>query len=97
MNKLQDHSIKLSDLQDLLNNKHNYIKKTERGHEGVHSGEGDQGEYNETFKYYQHPALPEGIFMRETYHTDSYGDGDHLVAINFVEGKAKTITVFEPI
>lgn len=98
MSKLANQTILLSDLQDLLNNKHKYLTSEMKGHNGV-SGDGGslRGEYNETFKYYSHKGLAEGIFMRVTIHTDSYGSNDSIVAIDFVEGKQKTVTVFEPI
>lgn len=56
-----------------------------------------QGEYNETFKFYKHPGLPEGVFMKEAYNTDSYGYDAKLETVEFVKGKEKQITVYEPI
>jgi hypothetical protein len=53
--------------------------------------------YNETFEFYQHPEMPKNIFMKITIRTDSYGDNDFIHEIQFVEGKEKTITVYEPI
>lgn len=92
-------SILLKDLQDLFKNKSKYEVSEQKGHQGIPESfdEGNQGEYNETFIFYKHPKLPENIFMKETYHTDSYGYGDLLVSVEFVEGKTKTITVYEPI
>jgi hypothetical protein len=92
-------TIKLKDLQDLFKNKNSYKQNTVKGHTGVTGGYdgGTQGEYNEYFIFYKHPGLPEGIFMRETYTTDSYGDNDTCILVEFVEGKEKTITVYEPI
>lgn len=79
-------------------NKHKYLQQEKQGHIGVPSdGEGNQGEYNETFKFYKHPDFPEGIFLRETYNTDSYGYNDNLVEVLFVKGKEKKVTVYEPI
>jgi hypothetical protein len=90
--------ILLSDLQDLLKNKSKYKVNTETGHIGVaQDGEGNQGEYNEKFIFYKHPGLPEGVFMKETHTTDSYGYDFTLQNVEFVKGKEKTITVFEPI
>lgn len=98
MNESKNQLIKLSDLQELFKNKHNYFTNEVKGHTGVSDdGEGSQGEYNEKFKFYKHPGLPEGVFMRETWHTNSYGYDETITAIDFVEGKARTITVFEPI
>lgn len=90
--------IALEDLQDLLKNKRKYKLDEALGHQGVPDDyEGRQGEYNETFVFYSHPGLPEGIFMKETYHTDSYGDGNALENIEFVTGVKKKVTVYEPI
>lgn len=92
-------TIKLTDLQDLFNNKHRYIHSEQKGHQGIGSRdyEGCQGEYNETFKFYKHSGLPNNMFLRETYHTNSYGNEDSLVKIEFVKGVEKQITIFEPI
>jgi len=89
----------LKDLQDLFKNKEKYKKSEQKGHIGVpeHYGDGNQGEYNETFVFYSHKGLPEGVFMKETYYTDSYGSGNSLVSVEFVQAKPKTITVYEPI
>lgn len=92
-----DQLIKLKDLQDLLGNKHKYFTNEVKGHIGIGEYGERQGEYNEIYKFYKHPGLPEGVFMRETYQSDSYGDNLAITEIGFVEGKAKTITVFEPI
>lgn len=93
-----EETIKLSDLQDLFKNKNKYFLNEKSGYKGVaDNSDGTQGEYNEYFKFYKHPGLPKNVFMRETYHTDSYGDNDSLVNIDFVEGKVKQITVFESI
>jgi len=35
--------------------------------------------------------------MKETWHTDSYGSNESIQTIEFVKGKEKVITVFEPI
>jgi len=88
----------LKDLQDLLKNKSNYKVSEAKGHQGVPEDyDGMQGEYNEKMIYYKHKGLPEGVFMRETYHTNSYGYNEAIVSIEFVKGKEKQITVFEPI
>lgn len=82
-------TIELKDLQDLFENKHKYI---------INFVETPQQEvYNRTFKVYRHPNFPEGIFMKETYKTDNYGGDDRLYSVEFVKGKEKTITVYEPI
>lgn len=69
-----------------------------KGHNGVpDNGDGSQGEYNETFKYYRHPEMPQSIFLQITYHTDSYGDSPTINEMKLVEGKEKQITIYEPI
>lgn len=92
-------SILITTLQEFFKNKNKYLVNTEKGHIGIPDNDydGDHGEYNETFKFYKHPDFPEGIFFRETWHTDSYGDNNSVVEYGFVEGKEKTITVYEPI
>lgn len=89
----------LKDLQDLFKNKGKYKKFEQGGHIGIPEGyyDGNQGEYNETFVLYSHKGLPEGVFMKETYYTDSYGGGNSLVSVEFVQAKPKTITVYESI
>lgn len=95
-----EQKISLKALNELLGKtKYKYFMNEADGHRGIGDNyyDGVQGEYNETFKFYKHPELPEGIFMRETYHTDSYGGSEALVEVQFVEGKAKIITVYEPV
>lgn len=89
----------MKDIQDLLKNKSQYRMSEQKGYQGIPDDyyDGNQGEYNETFVFYKHKGLPEGVFMKETYHTDSYGSGNSLVNVEFVEGKTKQITVYEPI
>ncbi len=96
---MKEESILLKDLQDLLKNKDKYFQSEQKGHTGIPNtyDEGEQGEYNKIFKYYKHPGLPVGIFMRETWNTDSYGSNEAIVSVEFVKGKEKQITVFEPI
>jgi len=93
-----EQTIKISVLQELFKNKNKYFLNKKNGHTGVpDDGEGNQGEYNEYFKYYRHPEMPENLFMRERYETDSYGETEGITHTEFVKGKEKTITVFEPI
>jgi hypothetical protein len=96
---MKEESILLKDLQDLLTNKSKYKVSEQEGYQGVRNidYEGQQGEYNEKFIYYKHPKLPENVFMKETYITDSYGNDYSLFSVEFVQGKSKTITVYEPI
>lgn len=95
---MKTESILLSDLQDLLKNKNKYFQFEKTGLTPIpEDGEGNQGESNEIFKFYKHPGLPEGVFMRETYNSDSYGYNYALSSITFVKGVEKTIKIFEPI
>jgi len=87
-------------LNELLSEKtrSKYKVSSQQGHQGVpQNADGYQGEYNETFEFYQHPDMPSNIFLRLTKHTDSYGDNKSIVEYQFVEGKAKQVTVYEPI
>lgn len=86
-------------LNEFFSNKEKYFVNGANGHQGIPDSydEGMQGEYNETFKFYKHPDFPENVFWKETYHTDSYGDEEHLVKYEMVQGVEKTITVYEPI
>ena len=95
---MKNETILLKDLQDLLTNKQKYFQSEVKGETPIPEGrDGSQGDYNETFRFYKHPGLPEGVFMRETYHSDSYGYNQSLNSVEFVKGREKTITVFEPI
>lgn len=90
--------IDLKLLNELMSNKNRqkFRVKEEKGHQGIRDG-GYQGEYNERFEYFKHPDIPENIFLKITYQTDSYGSNEGITEMTLVEGKAKTITVFEPI
>lgn len=90
-------TISIEQINEFFKNKEKYLVKILKGHQGVIFDGGNQGEYNETFRFYKHPSFPENIFLQETIITDSYGDGEYVTLIQFVEGKEKTITVFEPI
>lgn len=82
---------------EIMNNKKKFIVNTKNGHQGIGSYGEEQDEYNEKFVYYKHDDFPKNIFLRETYHTDSYNDNERVVNVQFVEGQEKTITVYEPI
>lgn len=87
-------------LNELLSEKtrEKFLFDSSNGYQGVpENGEGYQGEYNKKFKFYKHPGLPENVFLKVTIQTDSYGDNESITEYQFVEGKAKQITVFEPI
>lgn len=86
-------TIEINILNDLLKNKAKYLLSTSKS-----ESYGDyEGSYDEYFKYYKHPQLPENIFLRETIRTNSYKTDDFVYEITLVQGKEKTITVFEPI
>jgi hypothetical protein len=84
---------------EVMSNKNAYITQEQSGHRGIpdNSYDGEQGEYNEKFIFYKHKDFPEGVFLRETYHTDSYGSGEFLEEIKFVTGKEKMVVVFEAV
>lgn len=78
------------------NKKLKFIER-KSGHVGIlEDSEGSQGEYNEYFDIYQVVEDPE-VFIKASYMTDSYGEGNNLHSITFVKGVKKTIEVFEPI
>jgi hypothetical protein len=83
---------------EVMSNKKAYKVQTATGHTGViDMNNGDQDEYNEEFIFYKHPDFPEPVFLRETIHTDSYGDNESIVEVKFVEKKEKTIKIYEQI
>ena len=82
---------------EVMSNKKAYKVQETKGHQGLGSYGESQGEYNETFIFYKHQDFPENIFLKETIETDSYGSNEHTSNITFVEGKEKTITIFEPV
>lgn len=98
---MKEQTISIKVLNELLSEKtrSKYRKSTQQGHQGIDKDDydGRPGEYNETFQFFQHPDMPQNIFLRLTEHTDSYGDNESIVEYQFVEGKAKQITVYEPI
>lgn len=91
--------VSIETLNDFLKNKNKYFVNEVRGHIGISDDnyDGVQGEYNEFFKFFKHPEFPEDIFLKETYQTDSYGENTYLTKYEFVKGKEKLVTVFEPI
>lgn len=98
---MKEQTISIKVLNELLSSetRSKYRKSSSKGHQGIGNDDydGHQGEYNETFEFYQHPDMPANIFLRLTEHTDSYGDNESIVEYQFVEGKAKQVTVYEPI
>ena len=91
-------TVTIKSFNEVMNDKRKYKTQTTTGHTGVPDDwEGSQGEYNEKFIFYKHPEFPEGVFLRETTNTDSYGNNESVVKVEFVEGKEKTVTVYEPI
>lgn len=93
-------SIKISVLNELLqeSTRKKYFLNEKQGHLGVPDDcDSSQGEYNENHKYYQHPEMPENVFLQITERTDSYGDNWTVYEMKFVQGVAKQVTVYEPI
>lgn len=90
--------VSINSFNAVMNDKRKFKTQEIQGHIGVPSdGEGNQGEYNEKFIFYKHPDFPEGVFLRETITTDSYGYNESITKIEFVEGREKIVTVYEPI
>lgn len=102
---MKDNVINIKDFNEVMsslksnNTKKKYFVSESKGHIGIPDNcyDGEQGEYNERFEFFRHPDFPENIFMKITYITDSYGDNETKENIEFVEGKVKTVTVYEPI
>lgn len=93
-------SISIKVLNEILSEdtRGKYFLSDKKGHWGIGDGsDGNQGDYNETFRYYWHPEMPENIFLQVTERTDSYGDNESIVEMKFVQGKSKQVTVYEPI
>lgn len=64
---------------------------------GVHNDwEGNQGDSNEYYITYTHPEL-DGILVKFTYETDSYGGNDRITSIQFGRAVKKEISVFEEV
>lgn len=95
---MSQQSINVKVLSELFSNKQKYKINEKVAYQGIPDNEdGVQGQYNEKHVYYRHPEMPDNLFMREIYQTDSYGYDEHLCSVSFVEGKEKTITIYEPI
>lgn len=90
--------ISIKAFNEVMNNKRKFKTQEINGHIGVTDYvQGNQGEYNEKFIFYKHPDFPEGVFLRETLTTDSYGENESITKVELVEGKEKTVTIFEPV
>jgi hypothetical protein len=61
----------------------------------MQGGEPLQGGYDEYYKVFKLPV--EGVFLKLTYRTDSYGDNDSLHSIQFVKETQKKVTIYEAI
>jgi hypothetical protein len=88
-----EQTIKISTLNDFFTNKQKYFVNTST----TESYGSYEGSYDEYFKYYKHPDFPQNVFIRETIRTNSYKTDDFVYEMSLVEGKEKTITIFEPI
>lgn len=58
-------------------------------------GEGDQGESGLSYEVCSTPI--EGLFVKLTINTDSYGDNEFVAGVEFVQPIQKTVTNYEPI
>ena len=84
-------------LTNEFSQKPKYLEFTEKlvGHHM--DGNESQGDYNEYFTIWKikDPEFGEGMFIKATVHTDSYGDNEFVKGIEFVKGKSKTVTIYE--
>lgn len=94
-----DVTMTIKELNELFGNLSKYCVSNKKGYIGVPDNtEGVMGQYNQKFYYYQHPCMPKNIFLQEIQTSDSYGSFNNAdKTYSFVEGKSKTITVYEPI
>ena len=60
----------------------------------LYDGEGMQGDSSEIHEIYD-MGLKDGLFVKLVINTDSYGDNEYVDNVQFVQGKEKTITVYE--
>jgi hypothetical protein len=81
----------LKDLRDIRNSKNLVTKDV------IHAidGEGNQGEEGVSFEVYKIPY--DNMHVRLKIVTDSYGDNEQAVGIEFVQPIEKTIKKFEDI
>jgi len=56
-------------------------------------GDGVQGEYDEFDEIYKSPI--DGIFIKLRVQTDSYGNNENVVGIEFVQAKQKVVDTYE--
>lgn len=95
----------LKDLENLPSSELKYVE-TIQGHQGVSgyetsdsyysSGEGVQGESDINFKVYK-VLSEDNLFLKVETYTDSYGSGEYIRGVEFVEGTKKEVTSFEPV
>lgn len=71
-------------------------KKVVKDISDQYDGEGSQGESSEYYKYYKVNGV-DNIFIEIQFGTDSYGDNDFPVGVQFVKPKEKVVTIFETI
>jgi hypothetical protein len=88
--------VSIKTMNEFFSNRGKYFVEEVKGHTPIRDDdEGLQGEYNEYFRIYKHPDFPQGYFLKETYHTNSYGDDPALEELKFVTAKTKMIAVYE--
>jgi len=85
------------EIQFFPNNKELKYLERQEGHKGVPEAvEGYQGEYNEYSEIYKINEFDD-LFLKVTYNTDSYGENDFVVSIQFAKPKQVNKTIYEPI
>jgi len=57
------------------------------------TGDGYESSYGERYVVYD-AKLEDGYFVKISYKTDSYGDNEEIIGIEFVKGKEKKITKY---
>lgn len=61
----------------------------------IEDPDGEQGEEGVSFEVYK--TSFDGMYVKLTIKTDSYGDNERITGIQFVKPTTKTVSVFEPV
>lgn len=76
----------LSNLDDTDRTKLEFVEKRD-----VTTHMGDESVYEKLYNV----IGEDGLYLKITYSTDSYGEGEYIRSIQFVKPVQKTVTVFE--
>ncbi len=89
-------NLSIKELNELLSQNKKYFVEKILGHQGIDDDEeGTSGEYNEYHEIYKSPNMPENLYFKVTYRTDSYGYDALIANQKFVNKIEKTINTYE--